>query len=182
MVNRFPKMMLLWEAVGRKLLDMDSNTAKAYGYYMALTYAVMKNINSTVARYTAHIQDKETKKKYRKEKQKELFTPKYLHEYEAIDVIGHPFSPVMYAKYAPNEIYIYVAGKEYPALAKYSQQQAQKFNNIFEFERYRQVAEAIVERFSNLDIWKKSSRWFNKIWKVVRDKDWTPDIIKEVSL
>jgi len=182
MVNRFPKMMLLWEAVGKKLLNMDPNTAKAYGYYMALTYAVMKNINSTVARYTAHIQDKEAKKKYRKEKQKELFTPKYLHEYEAINIIGHPFSPVMYAKYAPNEIYIYVAGKEYPALAKYSQQQAQKFNNILEFERYRQVADAIVERFSNLDIWKKSSRWFNKIWKVVRDKDWTPDIIKEVSL
>jgi len=144
-MNRFPKMMVLWTA--KFTHDgLDFEKALAFGYAAAVQFAR--------AKYRSVGKGKK-KSSQKVEKPQEVW--------EFYPVKGLPFKGITY-RVEKGGIYVKIGDKVENATLKARKQLQQKFKTEKLFKAYYQVANSIVERIN----WK---HWY-KVWKKIRDLEW----------
>lgn len=180
-INRFPKMMILHKVVSEKILYpeiKDENFHKSYGYYVATVYAIMKKISTRVKK---EFGGRKLSKREKEEYHRNLFEPNY----EEIDLWNFVESPNPLHKYMwfrkvktkgikTSSYVVYIDGKSVYGNIKYDDQVNKKFENIEEYKKYEKYIEKLIEEneeYQDKKFW-LGRKWFNKVWKEIRDLDW----------
>ena len=148
-MNRFPKMMVLWTA--KFTHDgLDFEKALAFGYAAAVQFAIAKN------RHFGSGKKRKAKGKYTN-----IEAPQSTWKFYAVKEL--PMKGIYY-KVSRDGIYVKIGDRVENATAKAKRQITQKFISQKVFEHYINTAKMIVNSIN----WK---HWF-KMWKKIRDLEW----------
>lgn len=188
-INRFPKMMLLWYVVSKKVFQLDEYLSMARGYYTATVFAIMKQISQRKKGIEQSIGRKMSKDENEKFC-KDLFEPpiEEMKSYEFIETLENPLHKYMWYRKGRNdmgggmEVYVYIDGKSVPTIIKFMDQIKKKFQSREQTEKYIKFVEKIIDENPSLQdrkFWTKN--WFD-FWEKYRDENWDEIIDKEKDL
>ena len=158
MINRFPKMCILWYVIGKEKLGMSEDLAKAYGVWKATLYAAAKYGRFAVGRTKAD-QTQKGKGGGGKRRFEILRTPVG----DAIECGGG------------REIVLYFGKSKKQKITPqdFDRKVIAKFPNRRFFEEYVLFAKELIK---DKGVHYFKSRWYKDLWCRVRDKDWAEQL------